>query len=81
LAGHHKLKRNYLPSNRFARPAAMKFGGFLFKLIYMNILEKANEIVKLTVGRRKRVIYIDAVAYKALGSLNNNTIRKFKQLL
>jgi hypothetical protein len=28
LAGHHKLKRNYLPFSRFARPAAMKLEGF-----------------------------------------------------
>jgi hypothetical protein len=55
LAGHHKLKRYYLPSNRFARPAAMKFGGFLFKLIYMNILQKANEIVNLRSEEKERM--------------------------
>jgi predicted nucleic acid-binding protein len=32
----------------------MKFGGFLFKLIYMNILEKANEIVNLRSEEKER---------------------------
>ena len=33
----------------------MKFGGFLFKLICMNILEKANEIVNLRSEEKERM--------------------------